>query len=75
MQPNEKPAVVFSTPCIQSGKMTHGALLSSLSRPSCFMMIGQVNEADSCQRDSGRSVSGRPCPRQGVEAISLADHS
>lgn len=46
MQPGEKPAVVFSTPCIQIEKMTHGFPPILAFENFMFVMIGKVNDSE-----------------------------
>jgi hypothetical protein len=45
MQPGQKPAVVFSTPCIQIEKMTHGFPPILAFENFMLAMIGKVNDS------------------------------
>ena len=45
-QPGQKPAVAFSTPCIQIEKLTHGFPPIMAFQTFMFTMIGNVNESD-----------------------------
>ena len=46
MQPGQRPAVVFSTPCIQIEKLTHGFPPILAFENFMLEMIGKVNESD-----------------------------
>ncbi len=46
MQPGERPAVVFSTPCIQIEKMTNGFPPILAFENFMLTMIGKVNDSE-----------------------------
>lgn len=46
MQPGQKPAVVFSTPCIQIEKMTNGFPPILAFENFMLTMIGKVNDSE-----------------------------
>jgi len=46
MQPGQKPAVVFSTPCIQIEKMTHGFPPILAFENFMLEMVGKVNASE-----------------------------
>jgi hypothetical protein len=46
LQPGQKPAVVFSTPCIQIEKMTHGFPPILAFETFMFDIIGRVNDSE-----------------------------
>jgi hypothetical protein len=46
MQPGQKPAVVFTTPCIQIEKMTHGFPPILAFENFMFDIIGKVNDSE-----------------------------
>ena len=46
MQQGQKPAVVFSTPCVQIEKMTHGFPPVLAFENFMFTMIGKINDSE-----------------------------
>lgn len=46
MQPDQKPAVVFSTPCVLVEKMTFGFPPVLAFENFMFVMIGKVNDSE-----------------------------
>lgn len=46
LQPGQKPAVIFSTPCIQIEKMTHGFPPVVSFEHFMLEMIGKVNDSE-----------------------------
>jgi hypothetical protein len=46
LQPNDKPTVAFTTPCVQIEKMTHGFPPILAFETFMFQMISTVNDAN-----------------------------